>query len=175
MSIVSNEAETMKRLRRRLAKIIINARTSRLVFKEINIKELDILRFINMYNYYINRVDIITPLKKFISRVGSHSGISYQISRLSMLIRSIIASLKRSEISHFIAILSESSGLNLPVNYSSIRSVSPKDSAQSEPLYHQEFIQQPIAIMVGQNVWQGSLRTAWFAWLLGEKYQKWHQ
>lgn len=47
----------MKRLRRRSAKLVTNARTSRVVFGEITIKELDISKFIDMYNYYINGVD----------------------------------------------------------------------------------------------------------------------
>ena len=59
MSTVSNNRKIVKRLRRRLAKIVTNARTFRAMFGEITIKELDIPEFINMYNYYINEVDYI--------------------------------------------------------------------------------------------------------------------
>ena len=57
MSIVSNSQKTVKRLRRRSAKIVTNTRTSRAIFKEITIKELDIPVFINIYNRYMNEMD----------------------------------------------------------------------------------------------------------------------
>ena len=47
----------MKRLRRRLVKIVINARTFRAIFEEIIIKELNISKFINIYNYYMKGIN----------------------------------------------------------------------------------------------------------------------
>ena len=57
MSTVSNDRKIVKRLRRRSAKTATNARTSRAMFGEMTTKELDIPEFINMYNYYMNKVD----------------------------------------------------------------------------------------------------------------------
>ena len=65
ISIVSNSRDLVKRLRRRLAKIAINARTSRAIFKEITTKELDISAFINIYNHYINKVDNADQLRYY--------------------------------------------------------------------------------------------------------------
>ena len=48
----------MSRLRRRLIKIAINARTSRALFREDHVKQLDIPEFIDLYNYFINNVDV---------------------------------------------------------------------------------------------------------------------
>lgn len=47
----------MLRLRRRLVKIVINIRISRAIFEEESVKVLNILVFINIYNYYINRIN----------------------------------------------------------------------------------------------------------------------
>ena len=57
ISTISNSEKKIRRLRRRLVKIVTNARTFRAIFKEITIKELNIPVFINMYNYYINKID----------------------------------------------------------------------------------------------------------------------
>ena len=57
MSTVSNNRKTVKRLRRRSAKTVTNARTSRAMFGEITTKELNIPKFINIYNHYMNGVD----------------------------------------------------------------------------------------------------------------------
>ena len=57
MNTISNDRKIVKRLRRRIVKIVINIYTSRVEFKEITIKELDISKFINIYNYYMNKVD----------------------------------------------------------------------------------------------------------------------
>ena len=54
---VSNNRKIVKRLRRRSAKIAINIRTSYTIFKDQVRKELSIPEFINIYNYFINRVD----------------------------------------------------------------------------------------------------------------------
>ena len=63
MSTVSNNQETVKRLRRRPAKSATNARTSRAVFGEMTTKELDIPKFIDMYNHYMNGVDNADQLR----------------------------------------------------------------------------------------------------------------
>lgn len=57
ITTISNDKEIVKRLRRRPAKIAINAYTSRAIFKEIARKKPSILEFINNYNYYINEID----------------------------------------------------------------------------------------------------------------------
>ena len=58
MSTVSNGRDTVARLRRRPAKTATNARTTRAPFGDSHIKVLDIPEFIDMYNHYMNRVDI---------------------------------------------------------------------------------------------------------------------
>ena len=57
MSTVLNGLETVRRLRRRLGKTATNARISHAVFREMTTKQLDIPRFIDIYNYYMNEVD----------------------------------------------------------------------------------------------------------------------
>ena len=57
MITVSNDQKTVKRLRRRSAKTVTNARTSRAMFGDQARKELSISEFINMYNHYMNEVD----------------------------------------------------------------------------------------------------------------------
>lgn len=71
MSIVSDSRDTILRLRRRLAKIAINIRTSRVIFEEESVKVLDILVFIDIYNYYINGINNANQLRcyYFIQRV----------------------------------------------------------------------------------------------------------
>ena len=65
MSTVSNNRKTVKRLRRRPVKIATNARTFRAMFGEITTKELNIPKFINMYNYYMNGVDCANQLRYY--------------------------------------------------------------------------------------------------------------
>ena len=48
----------IKKARKRLIKILINRRIVRKVFRDNYIKELQIPRFINDYNYYIGGVDL---------------------------------------------------------------------------------------------------------------------
>ena len=50
----------MRCLWRRPAKTAMNARTSRAIFGELVIKELEIPVFIDMYNYYMNGVEMLT-------------------------------------------------------------------------------------------------------------------
>lgn len=59
ISIVNNSRDIVIRLRRRPIKIAINARTLKALFLEKDVKELDIPEFINLYNYFINNVDVI--------------------------------------------------------------------------------------------------------------------
>ena len=65
ISTISNNRKTVKRLRRRLAKTVINARTFRAIFRKITTKELDIPKFINIYNYYMNEVDSTDQLRYY--------------------------------------------------------------------------------------------------------------
>lgn len=57
MSTVLDPRDTILRLRRRPAKIVINIRTSRVIFGEESVKVLNIFAFINIYNYYINGIN----------------------------------------------------------------------------------------------------------------------
>ena len=50
--------EYVKRLRRRLGKTATNTRISREIFREASTKKLSIPLFIDIYNHYINSVDI---------------------------------------------------------------------------------------------------------------------
>ena len=59
ISTISNNEKKIRRLRRRLVKIVINARTFRAIFIKITIKELNIFVFIDIYNYYINKINNI--------------------------------------------------------------------------------------------------------------------
>ena len=72
MSTVSNPRETVRRLRRRPAKTATNARTSRAVFGEMTTKELDIPKFIDMYNHYMNGVDNADQLRCYYSTQRVH-------------------------------------------------------------------------------------------------------
>ena len=65
MSTVSNSRDKVKRLRRRPAKSATNTRTSRAVFGDMTIKELDIPAFIDMYNHYMNGVDNADQLRLY--------------------------------------------------------------------------------------------------------------
>ena len=62
---IDNSRKIVKRLRRRPSKIAINTRTSRAIFEEQVRKELSIPEFINIYNYYINRVDNANQLRYY--------------------------------------------------------------------------------------------------------------
>ena len=72
MSTVSKPQDTVTRLRRRPAKTATNARTSRAVFGEMTTKELDIPRFIDMYNHYMNGVDNADQLRCYYSTQRVH-------------------------------------------------------------------------------------------------------
>ena len=57
INTISNNEKKIRRLRRRLAKIVINICTFKAIFEEITIKELNIFVFIDMYNYYMNKIN----------------------------------------------------------------------------------------------------------------------
>ena len=68
ITTISSGRKKIKRLRRRPAKIAINARTSRAVFGYNKArKELPISEFINQYNHYINGVDNADQLRCYYS------------------------------------------------------------------------------------------------------------
>ena len=63
MITILNDRKTVNRLRRRSAKTVINIRTFRTMFEDQTRKELPILEFINMYNYYINEMNNADQLR----------------------------------------------------------------------------------------------------------------
>ena len=64
MTIVSNGQQIIKRLRRRPAKLVINAYTFRAIFGSNEVrKELAIFEFIDMYNYFMNNIDNADQLR----------------------------------------------------------------------------------------------------------------
>ena len=65
ISTVSNNRDSISRLRRRSIKIATNARTSRASFGEDHVKQLDIPEFINLYNHFINSVDVADQLRSY--------------------------------------------------------------------------------------------------------------
>ena len=93
MSTVSNGRDTVTRLRRRPTKTATNARTSRAPFQGNDVKGLDIPEFIDMYNHFMNGVDVADQLRyitlhnALISRLGSLYGTSYWIQQSRMPIR----------------------------------------------------------------------------------------
>ena len=63
--IILNNQKIVKRLHRRLVKTAINTRTSRAIFKDQARKELSIPEFINIYNYYMNKMDNANQLRYY--------------------------------------------------------------------------------------------------------------
>ena len=72
ISTVSNSRRTVKRLRRRPAKTAINAYTSRAIFGEMTIKELNIPEFIDIYNHFMNGVDCADQLRCYYNTQRVH-------------------------------------------------------------------------------------------------------
>ena len=73
ITTISNGRRKVKRLRRRPAKIAINARTSRAIFSDNEArKELAIPEFIDQYNHYINGVDNTDQLRYYYSTQKVH-------------------------------------------------------------------------------------------------------
>lgn len=72
MTTVHTGHETVKRKRRRAAKTATNARTSRAVFGEEAFKELSVPEFIDMYNHFMNGVDITDQLRSYYTTQRIH-------------------------------------------------------------------------------------------------------
>ena len=72
MSTVSNGRDTVTRLRRRPTKTATNARTSRAPFQGKDVKELDIPEFIDMYNHFMNGVDVADQLRSYYTTQRTH-------------------------------------------------------------------------------------------------------
>ena len=65
ISTVNNSRDTISRLQRRPIKIATNTRTLRALFKESYVKQLNIPEFIDLYNYFINNINIIDQLRSY--------------------------------------------------------------------------------------------------------------
>ena len=63
MSTVHIDQQHVEKLRRRSVKIFINARTFRAPFDDLAIKKLFISDFIDLYNHFMNDVDVIDQLR----------------------------------------------------------------------------------------------------------------
>ena len=63
MSTVHTNRKTVETLRRRPAKTSTNARTSRAPFGDLTIKKLPIPDFIDLYNHFMNDVDVTDQLR----------------------------------------------------------------------------------------------------------------
>ena len=58
MNTVNSNHKYVKRMRRRFAKIFINAKTSRAFFDDLAVKKLIIFNFIDFYNHFMNDVNV---------------------------------------------------------------------------------------------------------------------
>ena len=72
MSTVSNSIKKIVRQRRRPAKTATNARTSRMVFGDVVVKDLPILDYINIYNHSMNGVDMADQLRFYYNTQKSY-------------------------------------------------------------------------------------------------------
>ena len=72
MSTVSDGTKKIVRRRRRPAKSATNARTSRIVFGDAVVKDLAIPDYIDMYNHFMNGVDIADQLRSYYNTQKSH-------------------------------------------------------------------------------------------------------
>ena len=72
MSTVSDGTKRIVRQRRRPAKTSTNARTSRMVFGDAVVKDLAIPDYIDMYNHFMNGVDIADQLRSYYNTQKSH-------------------------------------------------------------------------------------------------------
>ena len=75
MSTVSTGTKTVKRMRRRPAKTSTNAKTSRAVFGDMAVKELAIPDFIDLYNHFMNGVDVADQLRCYYNTQRVHKKI----------------------------------------------------------------------------------------------------
>ena len=65
ISTVSNNRDIISRLRRRPIKTAINTRILRALFRESHVKQLNIPEFINLYNHFINNVNVVDQLRSY--------------------------------------------------------------------------------------------------------------
>ena len=72
MSTVSDGTKKIVRRRRRPAKSATNARTSRIVFGDAVVKDLAIPDYIDMYNHFMNGVDIADQLRSYYNTQKSY-------------------------------------------------------------------------------------------------------
>ena len=63
MITVHTGKKKVQRLRKRPAKTSTNARTSRAPFGDLTVKKLDIPDFIDLYNHFMNGVDVADQLR----------------------------------------------------------------------------------------------------------------
>lgn len=63
MTIVYTRKETVIRSRCRLVRTATSTVQTRRVFGHLDVKELAILKFIDIYNHYINGVDVVDQLR----------------------------------------------------------------------------------------------------------------
>ena len=71
-STVSNGRCEVKRMRKRPSKTSTNARTSRAVFGDLPMKELSIPDFIDLYNHFMNGVDVADQLRSYYTSQRVH-------------------------------------------------------------------------------------------------------
>ena len=72
ISIVSNSSKQVIRQRRRPARTSTNARTSRMVFGDAVVKDLAIPDYIDIYNHFMNGVDVADQLRSYYNTQKSH-------------------------------------------------------------------------------------------------------
>ena len=72
MSTVLHGSEQVIRQRRRPAQTSTNARTSRMVFGNAVVKDLPIPNYIDMYNHFMNGVDVADQLRSYYNTQKSH-------------------------------------------------------------------------------------------------------
>lgn len=72
MSTISNGKDKVKKMRKRPAKSSANAATSRAPFGPSTIKELPIPEFIDIYNHFMNGVDIADQLRMYYTTQRIH-------------------------------------------------------------------------------------------------------
>ena len=72
MSTVTTGRKKVIRCRKRPAKTATNSRTSRAVFGDDIVKELEIPEFIDMYNRYMNSIDVADQLRSYYNTQRTH-------------------------------------------------------------------------------------------------------
>ena len=72
MTTIHTGKETSNRQRRRPSKTATNARTSRAIFGDLAVKELSIPAFIDMYNHFMNGVDLADQLRSYHNAQRAH-------------------------------------------------------------------------------------------------------